>query len=287
MTLSDGEVYEEEVVFPNDFPAFTFIVNGDDDASFVGSLRESDTPVTLIKDGSGRLQFGPNSIFLTGGLNILGGTVSGIRSLVGDVTVNAGGALAPGSSIGTLNVDGNVHFMNDSAFEVELNAAGAADLLQATGVVTIDPGARLEIHAEVGTYSHAASTYDVISADGGVDGEFSTIIDNLPDLGFVALYSENGVQLTYVQDAGQSAFVSPKEIFGSTVAGVIQGDFMFAETVRQHGQRVLHNGPAPRVTGAMRCSPSWRPRRPDPRWIGWAPRSGRGGSAPRWRPSGC
>ena len=50
------------------------------------------------------------------------------------------GKTAPGNSIGTLNVDGDVSFESGSEFEVEIDNAGNSDKLVATGDITINGG---------------------------------------------------------------------------------------------------------------------------------------------------
>ncbi len=110
----------------------------------------------------------------------LGGTIavqSGARlqgiGTVGSTTVASGGTLAPGNSIGTLTVAGNVTYASGSTYEVELNAAGQADLTHATGTVTINGGTVAAMPA-AGLYS-LGHRYTVITADGGRSGTFTTL----------------------------------------------------------------------------------------------------------------
>ncbi len=66
---------------------------------------------------------------------ILGGT-----GFVGNTFANAGGIIAPGNSIGTLNVNGNVTFAAGSFYQVETNPAGQSDNLLVSGTATINGG---------------------------------------------------------------------------------------------------------------------------------------------------
>ncbi len=72
---------------------------------------------------------------------------SGSLSGNGLLTLNSGsgsltvyGKTAPGNSIGTLNVDGDVSFESGNEFEVEIDNSGNSDLLVATGDITINGG---------------------------------------------------------------------------------------------------------------------------------------------------
>src|SRR5690606_7076471 len=74
----------------------------------------------------------------------LGGT-GVIGSAGSDVTIAAGGILAPGNSVGTLTVAGDVTFAADSIFEVEIIGGGTTpgvhnDLLSVGGAATLDGG---------------------------------------------------------------------------------------------------------------------------------------------------
>jgi autotransporter-associated beta strand protein len=66
-----------------------------------------------------------------------GGRLQGIGT-VGDALVS--GTIAPGNSIGTLNVAGNITFNSGSTYEVEIDAGGASDRIVATGTATINGG---------------------------------------------------------------------------------------------------------------------------------------------------
>src|SRR6185437_216517 len=75
---------------------------------------------------------------LGGGLNVwTSGRLQGVGT-VGDTVVN--GTIAPGNSIGTLNVAGNITFTPGSIYEAEVNAAGASDKIVASGTATISGG---------------------------------------------------------------------------------------------------------------------------------------------------
>ena len=101
---------------------------------------------------------------------LVSGGVLGGTGTTGDVTANSGGTVAPGNSIGTLNVNGNVTFNNGSIYEAEVNAAGQSDLLNATGTATIN-GGTVSVITEAGAYG-ASTQYTILTAAGGVTGTF-------------------------------------------------------------------------------------------------------------------
>lgn len=105
---------------------------------------------------------------LGGSLNVDGGVLGGIGTLSGDVTINSGGTIAPGNSIGTLHVSGNVVFNAGSTYEIEIAAPDQGDLISAEGSVTIDGGELAITALDTGTSYAAGQTYRIIEADDGV-----------------------------------------------------------------------------------------------------------------------
>ncbi|WP_116653525.1 autotransporter outer membrane beta-barrel domain-containing protein [Pelagibacterium sediminicola] len=105
---------------------------------------------------------------LGGSLNVDGGVLGGIGTLSGDVTINSGSTIAPGNSIGTLHVSGNVVFNAGSTYEIEIAAPDQADLISAKGSVTIDGGELAIIALDTGTSYAEGQTYRIIEADDGV-----------------------------------------------------------------------------------------------------------------------
>lgn len=73
-----------------------------------------------------------------------------------------GAAVAPGASIGTLTVAGDVAFDAGSFFDVEVDATGNEDLLDVTGTATINGGT---VRVAPASGSYAASTmYTILTA---------------------------------------------------------------------------------------------------------------------------
>lgn len=134
----------------------------------------------------------------------LGGTIdvlSGGRLLgsgtIGDVAVY--GTIAPGNSIGTLNVAGSIAFAPGAIYQVEANASGQADRINATGTATLN-GATVQVLAGVGNYA-PSTQYTILTANGGVTGAFGTVTSNLAFLVPSLSYDANNVFLTLIRDS--------------------------------------------------------------------------------------
>lgn len=137
-------------------------------------------------------------------IDVIAGAIGG-SGTIGGLSVGSGATLAPGNSIGTLTVAGNASLLSGSAYQVEVTDAGTADLLHATGTVTIDSGARLNILAENrtddgSTYS-PATTYTIITADDGLSGQFGTVTENFAYLDASMAYSSTNALLTLTRAA--------------------------------------------------------------------------------------
>ena len=96
-----------------------------------------------------------------------GGTLGGTGT-VGTVNVS-GGIFAPGNSIGTTNVTGNVDFSGGGIYQVEVDAAGNSDLINATGSATLTNGT-VQVLPQAGTYAQSTD-YTILTAAGGLGGD--------------------------------------------------------------------------------------------------------------------
>jgi autotransporter-associated beta strand protein len=159
---------------------------------------------TLQKEGPGTLALTQANTY-DGGTNILSGrllvnnaTGSGVGSgdvlvdaggtlggtgFVGtgadasNVTVNANGRISPGVDAGLLTVSGNVSLASGSFLDVELGGANAGvdfDKLVVNGAATL--GGTLNISQLEGFTPTPGSTYEILSATGGVTGTFENIV---------------------------------------------------------------------------------------------------------------
>ncbi|MBB1091366.1 autotransporter domain-containing protein [Rhodopseudomonas palustris] len=125
-----------------------------------------------------------------------GGTLGG-NGIVGNTTIN-GGALAPGNSIGTLNVSGNLVFTAASSYMVEFSPT-TADRTNVTGTATLG-GATVNASFAAGSY--VEKQYTILNATGGIVGTFGPVVNsNLPS-GFKSSlgYDANNAYLKLVLD---------------------------------------------------------------------------------------
>ncbi len=133
----------------------------------------------------------------------LGGalTVTASGRLQGTGTVSdvaVAGTIAPGNSIGTINV-GNIGFDPGSTYEVEIDATGASDRIAASGNATINGGA-VRVLAGAGNYAQQTQ-YTILTAAGGLAGTFTGgVSSNLAFLDPSLSYDANNVYLTMVRN---------------------------------------------------------------------------------------
>jgi len=117
---------------------------------------------------------------------------------VGHLRVASGGTLAPGQSIGTLNVAGNLSFAAGSLYHVELNAEGKSDLVAVTGATTIEGGSVIGIAAG-GNYL-PETAYTILTSAGGIEGTFADVTSNLAFLDPTLTYGATDIRLTMARN---------------------------------------------------------------------------------------
>jgi len=97
------------------------------------------------------------------------GMLTGEGSMAGDLTATDGGIVSPGSSIGTLTVEGDYHQQSGSTLIVELDGEeGTSDLLDVGGAATLASGSTIEASITGHNYIPTGSSFTVISADDGI-----------------------------------------------------------------------------------------------------------------------
>lgn len=190
----------------------TLAFNRSDATSFGGVISGGGQ---LIKRGAGNLSLTGISSY-TGATTVEAGTLSVNGSIAASslTTVNAGaalggngtvgttlingGALAPGNSIGTLNVSGNLTFTAASSYMVEVSPT-SADRVNVSGTATLG-GAT--VNASFASGGYVDRQYTIVNATGGVVGTFGTLVNtNLPS-GFRSSlgYDANNAYLNLVLD---------------------------------------------------------------------------------------
>lgn len=126
------------------------------------------------------------------------GTLGGTGT-VRNVTVNSGGKLAPGNSIGTLNVTGTLDFSAGSRYAVEYDNA-SADKTIASGAVTINNAAILDLTGTGASGTYAANTTHTILQGSSVTGTFGTINNNLAFLNATQINTGTALQIALARN---------------------------------------------------------------------------------------
>lgn len=180
------------------------------DAAYGGQLSGQGD---LRKLGAGKLDLTGDSSAFAGATTIQAGTLAVNGKLGGTLDVGAAGRLqgngsvgdtavsgtvAPGNSIGTLNVAGNLVFNPGSTYEAEVDAAGRSDRIIASGAATINGGA-VQVVAGAGNYA-SLTRYTLLTANGGRTGEFSGVTSNQAFLSPTLGYDANNVYLTLTRN---------------------------------------------------------------------------------------
>ena len=146
-----------------------------------------------------------------------GGVLRGFGSL-GSTRLLAGSTIAPGNSVGTLTINGDLSFETGSLYEVTVAADGSADLIAVSGAVSISPGAVITVGSAAGM-SFSAPTV-VLSAAGGVTGsfQFDEAITGLPFITSAVETDGNDVSLVFGRNATPFASLAS----GGNAASVAQ-----------------------------------------------------------------
>jgi uncharacterized protein with beta-barrel porin domain len=173
--------------------------------------------------------------------NVLGGTLSVNGVINGLVTVNAGGTLggtgtidnvlvnggvlAPGNSIGTLNVTGSLTFTAASSYMVEISGT-SSDLTRVAGAVTL--GGATVVVVPSGTVTRQ---YTILTATGGglVD-TFNPVVTGVSsNLNPTLSYDTNNVYLNFALNYGGGLNVNQQNVanaltnFFNTTGGIPVG----------------------------------------------------------------
>ncbi len=160
-----------------------------------------------------------------------GGVLKGSGS-IGEVAVASGGTVAPGNSIGTLTIVGDYTQSAGSTYEVELGAAGAADLIAVGGIATLD--GTLSIAGATG-YS-IGTRYTILTAGGGVTGTYSSFLGSTLSYFTAAslIYDTNAVYLDVFKTRSfLSAAATPNQIATATVLDAVpQGGALASAVAR-------------------------------------------------------
>ncbi len=221
LTLGPGSVING-LVLGNGTDTFQLGGTGRDtfNLSLIGAGQQYDGFATFNKVGSSNW-----TVTGTGAQdwNVLGGTLSANGVINGVVTVNAGGTLggtgtidnvfvnggvlAPGNSIGTLNVAGSLTFSAASSYMVEISGA-SSDLTRVTGVATL--GGATVVVVPTGT---VAKQYTILTATGGMPDTFNPVVSGVsPNLNPSLSYDANNVYLNFALNYGGGLNVNQQNV---------------------------------------------------------------------------
>ena len=171
--------------------------------------------------------------------NVLGGTLSVNGVINGLVTVNAGGTLggtgtidnvvvnggtlAPGKSIGTLNVANSLTFSAASSYMVEISGT-SSDLTLVAGAVTL--GGATVVVVPTGTVT---KQYTILTAVSGLADTFNPVVSGVPNLNPSLSYDANNVYLNFALNYGGGLNVNQQNVanaltnFFNTTGGIPVG----------------------------------------------------------------
>ncbi|MGE3930683.1 MAG: autotransporter domain-containing protein [Hyphomonadaceae bacterium] len=133
-----------------------------------------------------------------GGIVVMdGGELVGIGE-VDAIIIRGPATLAPGNSIGTINVVGNVDLAPASTYEVEVSPLGSDQIL-AGGAVTVDGAVTVtsENGVEVGPGA-AQDSYVILRGDAGLTGAFSSFSEDFRFYAPTLTYTANEVVLNMI-----------------------------------------------------------------------------------------
>jgi len=162
-------------------------VISDDPFGFTGGqvkqIGTGNTILTAVSTYTGNTTIDAGTLSVNGdirtssGVTVNSGATLGGTGYVPDTVINAGGTLAPGNSIGTLNVMGNLTFNAGAYYNVEVSPS-AADRTNVTGNATLN-GATVNAIFALGSY--VTKQYTILNTTGTVNGTFGTLVNtNLP-----------------------------------------------------------------------------------------------------------
>ncbi|MGL4286322.1 MAG: autotransporter outer membrane beta-barrel domain-containing protein, partial [Phreatobacter sp.] len=162
-----------------------------------------------------------------------GGSLGGIGS-VGGLVVMAGGVVAPGNSIGILQVKGNISIAAGAIYQVEINPAGDSDRIAASGTATLS-GGTVAVDKSPGAYV-PGSRYTILTAQGGITGHFAGLTQNLPFVDLLLAYGRTSVYLDVARNqvAFPSVGVSRNQITTATAVEALgSGTALYDAVVQQ------------------------------------------------------
>ena len=151
-----------------------------------------------------------------------GGTLGGSGSIAGDVFVEMGGTISAGNSdgIGTLNIGNDLDLASGANYEATLSASQLdGDLLAVDGTATLGSGSTIsiEVGQEPGAYIVSNTTFEILTAAGGITDNGVSILNdsatlnfyNLADIGVDPDFDSGDNSLSVIATRAANAFSDP------------------------------------------------------------------------------
>ena len=135
------------------------------------------------------------------------GVLSGSGTIGG--SLSSSGVLAPGNSIGTINVAGNFAQASTGTFLTEVAGAGLSDRINVGGTATV--GGQVVVSALPGMTFAPSTTYTILNATGGLSGTFASVNELYPFLLSSLSYDANNVYLTLDVGGFAAAAATPTQ----------------------------------------------------------------------------
>jgi T5SS/PEP-CTERM-associated repeat protein len=152
---------------------------------------------------------------VSGGTLLVDGSLGGLTQVEENGTIGgsglmanlvAEGVVAPGNSIGVLEIGGDLSLRPGSIYEVEIGAAGGSDRIDVGGVATVADATVEVLTLDAETSYQNGQTYRILNAEGGVLGEFVEATSNSAFLDTALFYGSNFVDLTVELQGGTVQF---------------------------------------------------------------------------------
>ena len=220
----------------------TFNINGALTNNNIVNVQAGRTQVNSTFTNNGTINLGGGIFAATGATFDNAGTIQGTSTLnvSGTTFTNqSGGIVAPGTSIGTMLLTGNAIFASGSIFRAEVEN-GTSDVLAATGTVTIQPGAILDILLSGGPAPVGGEMFNVITG-ATVVTTFDTVLEPV-GLSF-GQANPGGTALELTLLGGANTWTGPLvgEFWGNAGNWTLGVPSMFDDVIINTAATITHN----------------------------------------------
>jgi uncharacterized protein with beta-barrel porin domain len=216
----------------------TLVISGSGSVAFNGAVDMAGGNFTVMQ-GLASINDSLKANVITVGA---GGWLGGSGTITGDIVHQ--GAIAPGNSIGTLNVVGSLTQTAGSSYVVEVNAAGQSDLISVQGAAMLQGGTVAVLPAS-GLYA-PTTRYTILTANGGVSGAYGSAVSAYPFLKPSLAYTANSVVLTLQAGGFAAGAATPNQaaVGRALDAGAVGATGDFATVLANLSTASLEQGQA-------------------------------------------